>query len=185
MSSRSRQAQRSARNLTLLADVLVQAIHQRGQLIQWGNGPRMNTMSEQVAEQPTTGNCPDLSAQTLSYARGYSVGAFAARPVAAHRDGSLIAAIQAGVRERDRLGITAPLWSDLGAEELAAHQHIESLLEETAHPDRPDTPADEPAIAALIRYRDGNEYAILPMLVSPRPLQPDPHAVQREAQALL
>lgn len=40
------------------------------------------------------------------------------------------------------------------------------------------------AIAALIRLSGGNEYAMLPMLVSPWSLQDDLAAVQREAQVL-
>lgn len=186
MSNRSRQAQRLAHRLTSPADVLVGVIHQSGHhyLVQWGNGPTMDTMLKQVTEQLATGHYPDLSAGMLSYARGYSARAFAARAAASHRDGTLTRAIRVGVQERARLGISSPSWSALNAEELTAHQYVESLLEKTAHPDRPDTPADEPAIAALIRLSGGNEYAMLPMLVSRDLLQPDQRAAQREAQAL-
>jgi hypothetical protein len=184
VSNRSRQAQRLASRLTLLANVLVGVTHQSRQqyLVQWGNGPTMNTMLNQVSEQLATGDYPDLSAQMLSYARGFSARAFAARAVASYRDGTLIPAIRAGVQERARLGITSPSWAELSAEELTAHQYIENLLEETAHPDRPNTPADEPAIAALIRLSSGNEYAMVPMLVSPDLLQ-NLRAAQREAEA--
>jgi len=112
-----------------------------------------------------------------------SARAFAARAVASYRDGTLTPAIRAGVQERARLGITSRSWAELSAEELTAHQYIEDLLEETAHPDRPDTAADEPAIAALIRLSGGNEYAMLPMLVSPPDLMQNLRAAQREAEA--
>jgi hypothetical protein len=62
--------------------------------------------------------------------------------------------------------------------------NIQILLEETAHPDRPDIPADEPAIAALMRIGGGNEYAMLPTLLSPHQHPSYVRTAQREAQAL-
>jgi hypothetical protein len=185
VSNRSRQAQRLARSLTSLADVLVGVIHEGGHqyLVQWGNGPTMSTMLEHVTEQLATRHYPDLSAPMVRYARGYSARAFAARAVASLRDGTLTSAIRVGVQERARLGISAPSWSQLSAEELTAHQHVEGLLAETSHPDRPNSPTDEPAIAALIRVSGGNEYTMLPTLLSSDFL-PDLRAVPREAQAL-
>jgi hypothetical protein len=173
VSNRSRQAQRLARRLTSLADVVIEVTHQGRQqyLIQWGNGPTTESMLKQATEELATGRYPDLSTRMLDYARGYSARAFAACAVASQRDGSLTTAIQAGVKERDRLGVTSPRWSHLSAEELIAHQHIERVLEETANPDRSLVPADEPAIEALVRLSNGNEYAMLPALVSPGRLQ--------------
>ena len=171
MSARSRQAQRLARELIRLTGVHVAVAYdgRRQYLVQWGNGPTMASMSGFLTAELSTGEYPNLPTRMLSCARGYSAQAFAARAVSARRDGTLVSAIQAGVLERERLGVTLPSWARLTGEELAAHQYVESLLEETASPDQPDTPADEPFIASLIQLSGGNDDAMLPILISPDP----------------
>jgi hypothetical protein len=168
VSALSRQAQRLARELTRLTGVDVAVAYDGGQhyLVQWGNGP-MAGMSDFLTAELSTGEYPHLPTRMLSCARGYSAQAFAARAVSARRDGTLVSAIQAGVLEHERLGFTPPSWARLSGEELAAHQYVESLLDETAYPEQPDTPADELFIASLIQLSGGNEYAMLPMLISP------------------
>jgi hypothetical protein len=184
VSNRSRQAQRLARRLTSLTGTFVEVVHQSGQqyLVQWGNGPTTDTMVKQVSQE--LAHFPYLSARMLRFSRGYSARAFAARAVACQRDGTLAIAVATGVQERHRFGITSPSWSHLSDEELTAHQHIESLIEQTAYPDRADSPADEPAIEALIRVSGGDEFAMLPTLLSPDHHQPTLSTAQREPEAL-
>jgi hypothetical protein len=168
VSARSRQAQRLARELTRLTGVHVAVIYDGTQqyLVQWGNGPTTDNMSGFLTAELSTAAYPDLPTRMLSCARGYTARAFAARAVSARRNGTLANAIQAGVLERYRLGATPPPSARLSSEELAAHRYVESLLDETSHPDQPDTPADEPFIASLIQLSGDNEYAMLSMLIS-------------------
>lgn len=169
MSARSCQAQMVARELTRLTGVTVGAAHdgQRRYLVQWTDGPTLDCMRRIAIAQLSGGRYPDLPAGMLTYARGHSIRAFAARASAARRNGALESTIQRGMLERHRLGITPAPWVRLSNAELAAHQYVESLLDETGYPDRPDDPADEQGIAALIQLSAGNEYAMLPFLVPP------------------
>src|SRR5258708_39031959 len=98
-------------------------------------------MSGILAAGVSIGEVPDRPTRMLSFARGYSAQAFAARAVSARRDGTLVSAIRTGVLERGRLGVTLPSWARLSGEALAAQQYVESLLEETAYPGQPHTPA--------------------------------------------
>ena len=169
MSARSCQAQMVARELTRLTGITVRVVHdgQRQYLVQWTDGPTLDCMHCMAIAQLSGGRYPDLQAGMLTYARGHSARAFAARASAAQRNGSLATAIRRGVLERHRLGITPTLHARLSDQELAAHQYVESLLDQTAYPDRSDDPADEQGIAALIQLSGGNEYAMLPFLVPP------------------
>jgi len=71
------------------------------------------------------------------------------------------------VLEGHRLGAMLTPQARLSGEELAAHHHVEKLLHQTSCPDRPDDPADELGIAALIQLSGDNEYAMLAFLVPP------------------
>jgi hypothetical protein len=171
MSARSRQAQRLARELAAQAGIPVQVDYDgtRAYLIQWGNGPTVDDISGLVTAELSSGKYADLPARILSCSRGYSARAFAARAASARREGTLDLAVQAGAAERKRLGVSRPSRARLSDEELAAHEHIEGLLNATAYPDRADDPADEPVIESLIELSGGNQYAMLPTLVSPPP----------------
>ncbi len=171
MTTRSRQAQRLARELTQQAGIPVAVAYSdtRHYLIQWGNGPTRDGMRDLVAAELNSGAYPDLPRQMLTWSRGYSARAFAARAAAARRDGRLAQAIEEGAATRRRLGVAQPRrsGSKLSPEELTARQHIEHLLATTPYPDRPTDPADVPVIAALIETSGANEYAMLPALVAP------------------
>lgn len=158
-----------ARELTRLTGIAVQMVHdgQRQYLVQWTDGPRLDCMRHLAITQLYGGRYPDLQAGMLTYVRGHSVHAFAARASAAQRNGALASAIRKGVLERHRLGITLTPQARLSNEELAAYHCVESLLDQTSYPDRPDDSADELGIAALIQLSGGNEYAMLPFLVPP------------------
>lgn len=169
MSARSCQAQMIARELTRLTGITVWVAHdgQHRYLVQWTDSPTLDCMLRLAIAQLSGGRYPDLQAGMLTYARGNSVRAFAARASAAQRNGALASAIRKGVLERNLLGITPTPYARLSDKELAAHQYVERLLDQTAYPDRPDDPADELGIAALIQLSGGNEYAMLPFLVPP------------------
>jgi hypothetical protein len=175
VSTRSRQAQQLARALTCHAGIPVDVAWDgsREYLIQWGNGPTGEHMSALLAAELAGGQYPDLPPRLLSSFRGYTARAFAARAAAALRDGSLAGAVQAGVAERQRLGIGHPSWSRLSDADHAAHEHIERLLDVTPCPDQASDPADEPVITALIEADGGSEYAMLPALAAPRQ-RPEP-----------
>jgi hypothetical protein len=168
MSGRNYQAQMIAHELTRLTGVIVAIAHD-GQrcLLRWTDGPTLDCMRRMTIAQLSGGRYPDLQVWMLTYARRHSARAFAARACAARRNGALASAIRRGVLEHHRLGIKPTPWTRLSDEELAAHQYIEGLLDETAYPDRPDDSADERGIAALIQLSGSNEYAMLPFLIPP------------------
>src|ERR1022692_857750 len=170
MSARSCQAWQLALQLASQAAIPVQVAYDggRGYLIQWGDGPTRDHMSALVTAELASGRYPDLPAGLLSSSRGYTARAFAARAAAARRDGSLASAIDAGVAERQRLGIQRPRWSAVSDAEHAAHDHIEQLLDATAYPSRAASPADEPVIASLLQASGGSEHAMLTALVQGR-----------------
>jgi hypothetical protein len=169
MSARSCQAQMIACELTRLTGVTVEVAHdgQSRYLAQWTDGPTLDSMHGMALAQLSCGRYPDLQPGMITYARGHSIRAFAARACAVRRNGALANAIRRGVLERRRLATTSTPWARLSDAELAAHQYVESLLDQTAYPDRPDDPADEQGITALIQLSGGNEYAMLPFLLPP------------------
>jgi hypothetical protein len=170
MSARSQQAHRLARALSSQTGIPVEAVYDdrtRHYLVQWGNGPTADGMSVLVVKELGTGAYPSLPARILNCARGYTPRAFAASAVAATRDSSLAQAVERGAAERRRIEATRPSWSKLTHEELAAHDHIERLLEVTPYPDRPDDLADQPLIDRLLHLSGSNEYQMIAALLDP------------------
>jgi len=80
-----------ARELTRLTGIAIQMVHdgQRQYLVQWTDGPTLDCMRHLAITQLCGSRYPDLQAGMLTYVRGHSVHAFAARASAAQRNGAL------------------------------------------------------------------------------------------------
>lgn len=171
MTARSRQAQALARTLADRSGVRV-AIESTGRgewLLQWAHGPTDDQMRNLVQAELDSGRYPDMAGQRIQRHRGWAPRAWAARAVAADREGLLRPAVAAGAAQRRQLAPSGVLirGTEMTAEDFALLAYVERLLEETAAPDMASDPADEPVIERLLAASGGNEYRMTEILLSP------------------
>jgi hypothetical protein len=108
MTARSRQAQALGRELSARTGASV-AIRYRGPgewFAEWESGPSIVTMGDLISQQLDTGRYPGLRGEKMGYSRHCPPAAWAARAVAARRDGSLAAAVAEGAAYRRDFDIT-------------------------------------------------------------------------------
>lgn len=167
MSSRSTQANRLGRELSDAMCVEVEVRHQAAAiwLVEWADGPTVDQMRQQVTQVVAGPQYPALADRRLDYSRGTGSRAWAARAVAARRDGTLAGEIAAGVAYRRSHPIPKPAWSDMTDEEVIVVQFVERLIEQTPYPDRASHPADGPLIEQLRTQGDHTEHAMARILL--------------------
>ncbi|MBV6700227.1 hypothetical protein KV557_24510 [Kitasatospora aureofaciens] len=171
--SRSTQAFQLGRHLSEKTGVRVELVYDSGArwLVQWPDGPTLDEMRDLVdrtiAAHPRHFGL--LADRQLSVSRMDSVRAWAARAVAARRDGSLATEVARDVARRRELGLTPPR---LGRAEpkreeyYALLNHIERLVNSTSYPERPDEEADVPVIEQLLTAGRRDEYKMADILVN-------------------
>jgi hypothetical protein len=177
VSIQSRQAQPLARELSVRAGTRVEIRYYRpGEWVaEWSSGPALEQMGELVTELLSTDRYPDLQGQKLGFSRHCSPAAWAARAIAAYRDGSLAEGVAEGVAYR-RLGAVHPSADVHRSPEYSAlMEHVAILILTTAWPDRPSDPADEPVIERLLQASGGTESRMAELL-----LAEDPYVLGRE-----
>ena len=172
MSARSQQARALARALSAQAGIRVEIRYDRpGEwFAEWSSGPALEQMNELVRQLLSTGRYPDVEGQKLGFSRHCSTAAWAARAVAAHRDGSLAQAVAEGAAYRRGIGAVHPsAGAQRSPEYFALINHVNVLILTTAWPDRPSDPADEPVIERLLQASDGSESRMAELLLAEDP----------------
>lgn len=147
MSTRSAQAHHLAQALSAAHGVRFEAVYDSGAWrIDWADGPLDSDVRAQVAAAVAGPDYPLLRDRKLNLYRGNTARAWAARAIAAHRDGTLTEGLKAGTVYRHE----RPSWSDLTDEDLAILRFVEQQVQDTAYPERASDPADEPLITQLL-----------------------------------
>jgi hypothetical protein len=168
VTNRSRQAQALGRELSARTGASVE-IRYRGPgewFAEWESGPSVVTMGDVITQQLGTGRYPGLQEETIGYSRHCPPAAWAARAIAARRDGSLTGAVAEGAAYRRDFGITH---SQRSPEYLALVEHVSILLLDADWPDRPSDPADEPVIERLMIASRGSESRMAELLLAEDP----------------
>lgn len=168
MSSRSSEALRLARELSEVAGVDVEISFDSGQMwnLEWSDGPTFDEMRDLVDRALTDGRFSLMADRKLRLYRGKSDRAWAARAIAARRDGSLAAEIAAGAAYQRPLMQARSFGfpSDLTAEDHAALSYIARLIDETTAPQVADAPEDEPLIQELLEAGKGSKFKMVRIL---------------------
>ncbi len=129
MTARSRQAHAFAWELPERAGVraTIESTSRGRWLVQWPHGPTVDQMRGLARE--LLPRCPDMAEQGLEWARGWAPRAWAARAVAAEREGTLRPAVEQGAawHRQDPAGIC----SDLTEEAFALLAYVEDLIDTT------------------------------------------------------
>lgn len=147
MSTRSAQAHKLAMVLSTAHGVRFEAVYDSGAWrIDWANGPLYLDVRAQVLAALAGPDYPLLQGRQVNLYRGSDSRAWAARAIAAHRDGSLAKGLKDGRTYRH----SRPAWSDMTDEDLAILGFVERQVENTPYPDRASDPADEPLITQLL-----------------------------------
>lgn len=169
--SRSRQAYQLGTHLSQVTEEQVDLRFDSGAiwLVEWTDGPLHEQMREHVVEALSGHRFPDMRDRTFRYTRHESSRAWAARAIAARRDGTLPRAVTEGAAWR-RANLPhryLPYGSDLTPEDHALLDHVQQLLDTTPYPDRPSAPEDEPLIEQLLAAAGrGAEYAMTRVLLN-------------------
>jgi hypothetical protein len=169
MSARSHQVRALARDLSARAGARVEIRYDRpGEwFAEWNSGPSLEQMSDLITQLLRTGRYPDLQAQKIGCSRHCSPAAWAARAVAAHRDGTLAHAVAEGAAYRRGLGAIHPSSGmQQSPEYFALLEHVGILILTTAWPERPSDPADEPVIERLLTVTGGSESRMAELLLA-------------------
>jgi hypothetical protein len=156
------QARLLARELSECTKVRVDLEHQSGRdwLVEWGDGPTWPQMRDLV-QGLLAERYPLLRDRQLDYHRGQTARAWAARAVAAWRDGTLateVTAYAAAFRQRHPDGLPWTTTVPLTAEDHAVLHHVEILLNDASYPDRADADGHEPVIARLLELGGRQEH---------------------------
>ncbi|GAB2717838.1 hypothetical protein [Kitasatospora kifunensis] len=173
MSQRSAQAFQLGRHLSKLTGVDVQLVYDSGAkwLVLWPDGPTRAQMRDLVAtvlaEHPSHFGL--MKDREIGTSRMDSTRAWAARAVAARRDGTLAEETAHGVAQRRSLGvdrIRLGILEPLTCEYYALTDCVERLVDRTAYPDRPSDPADVPLIEELLAAGKHDEHVMAEILVN-------------------
>ncbi|MFI2764887.1 hypothetical protein ACH5A3_39665 [Streptomyces echinatus] len=176
--SRSRQAYKLAAHLGEVTGVRVELVYNTGAEwhLNWTDGPLQDQMKEHLADALAGHHYPDMRDRTIRCWRGHSTRAWAARAIAARREGTLTPAVAEGAAyRRTHLPPSRPGTGDLSPEEHALHSHIDDLIDATAYPDRASATEDEPLIEELLAagtrkhpngYRQTGEYEMARVLLN-------------------
>lgn len=173
MSTRSQQARALGRELSMRAGTRVDIRYADvGEwLAEWSTGPSLEEMNDLLSRLLSTGRYPTMRGQKLSFSRHCPRSAWAARAVAAYRDGTLAQAIAEGAAYRRGRGIVQPPSGGRGRspEYFALVEHVGILVMTTSWPERPSDPADEPAIERLLQASGGSESGMAELLLADGP----------------
>ncbi|MEU7222268.1 hypothetical protein [Streptomyces chrestomyceticus] len=154
--SRSRQAALLARHLSEAAGVDVELVYDTGArwILGWTDGPRWEEMRARLDTALAGYRYAEMRDRTLDCHRSTSQRAWAARAIAARREGTLGPAIADGVAHRRALGVELPRMGVQDPSETheyyALLHHVEELCRESSYPERAGAPEDEPLIAQLL-----------------------------------
>ncbi|MET9399305.1 hypothetical protein [Kitasatospora sp. NPDC002965] len=173
MSQRSTQAFNLGRHLSEKTDVPVELRHESGArwLVQWPDGPTRDQMRALVTEmlEKHPYHFGLMKSREISFSRMDTTRAWAARAVAARRDGSLAAETARGAARRRELGIDrirVGITEPKAAEYYVLVNFIEQQIDDTAYPDRPSDPTDAPLIEELLTAGRRSEYAMANILTN-------------------
>jgi hypothetical protein len=171
VSRRSVQAVRLGNDLTARLGVRVEVLYEpsmrrgdaSGWYVEWADGPTVDEMWGHVGEAARAGGYDELVGLRVGYSRGQTALAWAARAVAARRDGSL----EREMATRLALGHhQPPRWGSLTPEELAVLFCVETRIAHTSYPERASAPEDEALIAELLDVGEHNEHKMASVLVN-------------------
>ncbi|MEV8347155.1 hypothetical protein [Streptomyces niveus] len=167
MANRTRQADRLAYDLSEQTDVRVEVSYLGGAEweVRWPGGPTLARMRELVGHSLSTDTVyPGLRDRKLVYTRGESDRAWAARAVAAHREGTLAPAVaeRAPLHGHSR----TPMTRDWSPEDYAVLAIVEEIVQNTPFPDRASHPDDEELIEQLLKVANGQRREMGRLLLS-------------------
>jgi hypothetical protein len=169
VSARSREAQALARELSSSTEVRVEITYERpGEWrAHWGDGPTRDQMGTLIDQLQRSGRYPQMASQRINTSRWTSGRAWAARAIAADREGTLRPMVAAGVADRAANPYIVRMTGDrLTPADHALLACIEDVLEVTAYPDRPGAPEDIPAIERLVAAGADSEFRMAPLLLA-------------------
>lgn len=162
MANRTRQARHLALYLSNHSGVDVEVSYLSGDQweIRWPGGPTEPQMRDLAAPALPDG----LRDRRLTYTRGESDRALAARAVAAYRDGTLAAEVarRAPLHRHNPSSMT----HDWTPEDYAFLAVVRELVENTPFPDRPSAPEDTPLIDHLLVVSRGQHREMGRLLLS-------------------
>ncbi|MDI2129592.1 hypothetical protein [Yinghuangia seranimata] len=171
MSTRAIRMSELADQLTRVTGIQVRVVEDAAAAwtLHWADGPTVARMYPFADAARGGRRTVELSAYRMGFLRHQTPRAWAARAIAAHRDGTLAQAVATGGAAR-RAHPTAPQWEgrDVAPEDHAVLAHVERLFDSTDHPDRADDEADEPSIAALLRLGEHSPERMSRLLNTPR-----------------
>jgi hypothetical protein len=154
MSNRSRQARQLSLHLAEATGTRrVELVYDTGASwhLNWTDGPTAEQMHEHLTTALAGHHFPDLRDRTIRCHRGTSPRAWAARAIAAHREGTLQTAVaEYAAAHRSRPLPYTVRHDRLTVEHHGLLQHVDDLLRATSHPDRASDPDDEPLIEQLL-----------------------------------
>ncbi|MFI8823946.1 hypothetical protein [Streptomyces sp. NPDC053431] len=153
--SRTSQASLLGQHLTEVTEVTVTVDHIRGAewSLNWADGPLDHEMRAHLDDALTHDRHADMRDQRLTLLRESTSRSWAARAIAAHREGALTTAIAEGADNR-RLGVDLPRLDPPNPGEthewFALLHHVQKLQRTTSYPERASAPEDESFIEALL-----------------------------------
>lgn len=153
--SRSRQAWQLAQHLTKVTGTTVELVYDSGKVwhLSWTDGPVYEEMRAHLDAALAGDRYAEMRDRKTDVFRSHSERAWAARAIAARREGTLATAVTAGAADRRAMGLP-PL--RLGTAEPESEEyyallsHVETLSRTTSYPERPSAPEDEPLIKQLL-----------------------------------